>query len=78
MKNDSQEEKFVTFKAADVESASQSLIAVSSIVDAVVEQYTHTGTLSVGALIHAGKVVDEVVVKFGWAQLGEGQDLLPF
>lgn len=72
------EEDFVTFKAADVLSASQSLIAVSSIVEAVVEQYAHTGVLSVGALVHAGNVVDEVIGRLGLAELDVDEGLLPF
>lgn len=69
---------FVSFKSEDVLLAAQSLIAASSIIEAVADQYAHTGTLAVGALMHAGNVVDIVIDRLGLAELAIEQSSLPF
>lgn len=72
------EEAFVQLKTDDVIHAAQSLIAVSSILVAVADQYAHTGQLSIGAIRHAGNVVDQVIERLGLAELEAQQAILPF
>lgn len=78
MSKKTSEENFVQFKTEDVLHAGQSLIAVSSILTAVADQYAHTGILSVGAVLHAGNVVDLVIEKLGLAEIAVEQIELPF
>jgi hypothetical protein len=71
-------EEFVEIKAEDLVHSAQALIAVSSILQAACDQYATTGQLSVGAVIHAGNVVDNVIEKLGLAEIGFERKSLPF
>jgi hypothetical protein len=71
-------EDFVQIKTKDLIHTAQSLIAVSSILQASCDQYATTGHLSVGAVLHAGNVVDLVIEKLGLAELAIEQSSLPF
>lgn len=72
------EEDFITYPKVDVKVAAQSMIAVSSMMDAVANEYAHTGVLSVGAVIHCIRVIDTVIEKLGLAEIDLEQDSLPF
>lgn len=72
------DENFVTFSSQDVLYAAQSMIAVSSMVDALVSEYANTGVLAVGALQHCGNVVDNVIERLGLAEMEIQQTSLPF
>jgi hypothetical protein len=71
-------EDFVQTKTKDMIHAAQSLIAVSSILQAACDQYATTGSLSVGAVIHCGNVVDNTIEKLGLAELAIQQSSMPF
>lgn len=71
-------EDFVTFPTKDVIHAAQSMIAVSSMMDAIVGEYANTGIVAVGALQHASSVVDGVIERLGLAELEIEQASLPF
>ncbi len=68
----------VCFPTKDVVDASHSLIAVSSILLAVSDQYAHTGQLSVGAVVHAANVVNNVIDRLGLVDVLIEKDDLPF
>ena len=72
------EEAFVKFKSQDVIHSAQALIAASGILVAVTDQYTHTGQLSVGAVLHATSVIDEVIDRLKLTEVAIEQSLLPF
>lgn len=72
------DETYVQFKSGDVLHSAQALIAVSSILVAASDQYAHTGSLSIGAVLHAGNVVDAVIERLGLAELAIEQAVLPF
>jgi hypothetical protein len=78
MDGDEKERDFVSFKSKDVLHAAQSLIAVSSIIQATADQYAHTGQLAVGALVHAGNVVDNTIERLGLADLVIERPFPPF
>ena len=72
------EEDFIQFTSFDIRFAAQSLIAASSIMQATADQYAHTGQLSVGAIIHASNVVDNVIERLGLAEIAVRSLELPF
>lgn len=78
MPNKTSEETFIQYKADDVVWAAQSLIAASSIIMAVSNEYAHAGSISIGALIHAGNVVDGVIERLDLAEVEGQQRSLPF
>lgn len=78
MTEDKKVEDFVKLKTSDVIDSAKSLMAASSILTAASDQYAHTGILSVGAVVHAGNVIDHVIEKLGMADLIIDQDMLPF
>ena len=69
---------WVKFETPALIDAAQSLIAVSSILVAVSEQYASTGALSVGAILHTANVVDSVIEKLKLTDLIVEEDSLPF
>ena len=71
-------EDFVKTPTSDMLHAAQSLIAASSILVATADQYAHTGSLSVGAIVHASNVIDNVIERLGLAELAIEQSVLPF
>jgi len=71
-------ENFVRYKTEDMLHAAESLISASSIIVAATDQYVHTGSLSVGAVLHAGMVVDAVIERLGLSELEIEQKSLPF
>lgn len=72
------EKAYVTFPQEEVIWACQSMIAVSSIIVATSDEYANTGQLSIGALIHAGNVVDHIIDKLNLADLLIDVQDLPF
>lgn len=62
-------ESFISYPSKDAIYAAQSMIAVSSMMDAIVAEYANTGVVAVGALQHCGHVVDNVIEKLGLAEL---------
>lgn len=72
------EENFVQFETEHVLHAADALIAVSSILSALADQYAATGQLSVGALLHASNVIDNTVERLNLAELVIKQTELPF
>ncbi len=72
------EEDFVQFKVEDVLHATQSLIAVSSILLAHVDHYAATGSVQIAAVQHCGNVVDEVIERLGLSELIIKQAELPW
>lgn len=71
-------EHFVKFETREVIEAGQSLIAVSSILGAVCDQYAHTGGLSLGAILHASNVVDRVIEQLKLVDILSDEEPLPF
>lgn len=78
MENIVVDETYVTVTRADALDAAKSLIAVSSILVAASDQYAHTGSLSVGAVLHAAHVVDAVILRLRLDDLVEAHPTLPF
>lgn len=78
MSKDVKSEDFVRFTSEDVLYAAQSLMAASSIITAATDQYVHTGSMSVGALIHSSNVVDNVIERLNLAELAIEQAVMPF
>jgi hypothetical protein len=78
MTENKRSEDFTKVKTKELVEAGRSLIAVSSILVATCDQYASTGSLSVGAVLHAGHVVDEVIEKLGLAELAVEYNTLPF
>lgn len=72
------EEAVVSFKSADVMVSAQDLIAASSILGAVTDQYSHTGTLSLGAVLHAQNVIDHVIDRLDLTEILLAHSKVPF
>lgn len=78
MPNDRTEKDYISLETQDVKDAGRALMAASSIIVAACDQYAHTGNLSVGAVLHAGNVVDNVIESLGLAELLADSPKLPF
>lgn len=78
MKKKTMVKDFITYDKGDVMHVAQALIAVSSIIAAVSDQYAGTGQVSVGALLHASNVVDEVIERLDLVGILEGYSPIPF
>lgn len=72
------EKSRVCFPSSDVRFATEALIAVTSQLEAIRQNYMKTGQLNVSAVEHVAGVVDEVIDKLGLAGLVLEQENLPF
>jgi len=78
MSNSIKETNTVVITRDVFETASASLIAVSSILDAVSDQYSHTGNFSVGSVVHCRNVVDQTISLLGLDEFAGGLLDLPW
>lgn len=78
MTQENREETFVKFKTDDVVHTADTLIALSGQVTAIHEEYTKTGSLAVGALLHVSSTLDQVIKLLGLDEIAVEQQSLPF